>query len=286
MMTEATSLSYRFNCIFSSAFYAGISSERSSQRVFLTVSALLFAVSAAVTVVSCMSMSAMADMPMVGGWTMSMAWMRMPGQTWLRHAASFVGTWIAMMIAMMLPSLVPVLLKHRRSVAWVCQRRLDYLTRLLAIGYFSVWTIVGIALFGVGTALASFEMRTPIVAFEVPVAANLLVLIAGLLQFTSWKSRRLACCRELSRHDTPPPVDPHTAWRQGFRLGVHCSLCCAGLTAVLLVGGIMNFGVMAIIGAAITLERLAPAPRRIAQAIGAVMIVAALVLIGRTIAAV
>jgi hypothetical protein len=48
----------------------------------------------------------------------------------------------------------------------------------------------------------------------------------------------------------------------------------------------MNFGVMAIIGAAITLERLAPAPRRIAQAIGAVMIVAALVLIGRTIAAV
>jgi hypothetical protein len=45
----------------------------------------------------------------------------------------------------------------------------------------------------------------------------------------------------------------------------------------------MNFDVMAIIGAAITLERLVPAYRRIAQAIGAVMIVAALVLIGRTI---
>jgi predicted metal-binding membrane protein len=286
MMTEATSLSNRFDRVFSSAFYAGISSERSSQRVFLTVSALLFAVSAAVTVVSCMSMSAMADMPMVGGWTMSMAWMRMPGQTWLRHAASFVGTWIAMMIAMMLPSVAPVLLKYRRSVAWMCQRRLNYLTTLLAIGYFSLWTIVGIALFGVGTALASFEMRTPLVAFEVPVAANLLVLIAGLLQFTSWKTRQLACCRELSRHDTPLPVDPHTAWRQGFRLGVHCSLCCAGLTAVLLVGGIMNLEVMAIVGVVITSERLAPASRRIAQAIGASMIVAALVLIGRAFAAV
>jgi hypothetical protein len=27
-------------------------------------------------------MSAMGEMPMPGGWTMSMAWMRMPGQTW------------------------------------------------------------------------------------------------------------------------------------------------------------------------------------------------------------
>jgi hypothetical protein len=27
-------------------------------------------------------MSALGEMPMPGGWTMSMAWMRMPGQTW------------------------------------------------------------------------------------------------------------------------------------------------------------------------------------------------------------
>jgi hypothetical protein len=34
-------------------------------------------------------MSAMGEMPMPGGWTMSMAWMRMPGQTWPGAAASF-----------------------------------------------------------------------------------------------------------------------------------------------------------------------------------------------------
>jgi hypothetical protein len=42
-------------------------------------------------------------MPMPGGWTMSMAWMRMPGQTWPGAAASFLGMWVVMMVAMMLP---------------------------------------------------------------------------------------------------------------------------------------------------------------------------------------
>jgi hypothetical protein len=61
--------------------------ERLSQQGFLAVSALLFAVSAALTTVWCASMSAMREMPMPGGWTMSMAWMRMPGQTWPGAAA-------------------------------------------------------------------------------------------------------------------------------------------------------------------------------------------------------
>ena len=55
-----------------------MASERASQHAFFGVSALLFAASAAVTIVWCASMSAMGEMPMPGGWTMSMAWMRRP----------------------------------------------------------------------------------------------------------------------------------------------------------------------------------------------------------------
>jgi len=65
----------------------------------------------------------MGEMPMPGGWTMSMAWMRMPGQTWPGAAASFLGMWIVMMVAMMLPSLVPMLCGDR-SVAWPQRRGL------------------------------------------------------------------------------------------------------------------------------------------------------------------
>src|SRR5579859_6921158 len=80
------------------------------------VSALLFAVSAAVTIGWCASMSAMDGMPMSGGWTMSMAWMRMPGQTWPGAAASFLGMWVVMMVAMMLPSLMPTLWRYRQAI--------------------------------------------------------------------------------------------------------------------------------------------------------------------------
>jgi hypothetical protein len=50
-----------------------MASVRASQGAFFGVSALLFATSAAITIVWCASMSAMGEMPMPGGWTMSMA---------------------------------------------------------------------------------------------------------------------------------------------------------------------------------------------------------------------
>jgi len=46
-----------------------------------TISSLLFATSATVTIAWGSCMAAMGGMPMPGGWTMSMAWMRMPGQS-------------------------------------------------------------------------------------------------------------------------------------------------------------------------------------------------------------
>jgi predicted metal-binding membrane protein len=77
------------------------------------------------------------------------------------------------------------------------------------------------------------------------------------------------------------PADSGTAWRHGLRLGLHCSYCCAGLTAILLVVGVMDLRVMAVVTAAITLERLAPAGARVARAIGVVVVGAGLLLIAR-----
>jgi predicted metal-binding membrane protein len=128
-------------------------------------------------------MSAMGEMPMPGGWTMSMAWMRMPRQTWPGAAASFLGMWVVMMVAMMMPSLLP--------------------------------------------------------------------------------------------------ADAGMAWRHGLRLGLHCSHCCAGLMAILLVIGVMDLRAMAVVAAAISVERLAPAGERVARAIGAVVVGAGLFLIAR-----
>jgi predicted metal-binding membrane protein len=76
-------------------------------------------------------------------------------------------------------------------------------------------------------------------------------------------------------------MDAGTAWRHGLRLGRHCSYCCSGLTAILLVNGVMDLRAMAVVTAAITVERLAPAGERVARAIGAAIVGAGLLLIAR-----
>jgi predicted metal-binding membrane protein len=256
-------------------------SERDSQRAFFGVSALLFAASAAVTMVWCASMSAMGEMPMPGGWTMSMAWMRMPGQTWPGAAASFLGMWIVMMVAMMLPSFVPMLWRYRRAVGRTGETRLGGLTALVGVGYFFVWTVFGMAAFALGVALAAVEMQLPALARAVPIAVGVVVVIAGAVQLSAWKAHHLACCREPPGRGRTLPADAGTAWRHGLRLGLHCSYCCAGLTAILLVIGVMDLRAMAVVTAAITVERLAPRGERVARAIGAVVVGAGLVLIAR-----
>jgi predicted metal-binding membrane protein len=256
-------------------------SERASRRAFLSVAALFFTASAMVTVVWCASMSTMDEMTMSGGWTLSMLWMRMPGQTWLAVAASFLLMWLAMTAAMMMPSLVPMLWRYRQAVVTTEETRVARLTALVSLGYFCVWTVVGMAVFAVGVALAALELRLPVLARAVPTAAGVMVLIAGALQFTAWKSRQLACCRAAEMCGRVSPADVGVAWRHGLRLGVRCGCCCAGLTATLLVFGVMNLCAMCVVMAAITVERLAPGGERAARAIGAIVLGTGLFLLAR-----
>ena len=255
-----------------------VMSTPGAERAFFAASALLFAVSAALTVAWCGSMSGM-GMPMPGGWMMSMAWMRMPGQTWLAAATSFLGMWIVMMVAMMLPSLVPMLQRYRRAVGAAGGRHLDRLTLLAGLGYFSVWTIFGLAVFPIGVTLAEIEMEHAAIARAVPLAIGVVVAIAGALQWTPWKWHHLACCREAPGRGATMSADAATAWQHGLRLGLHCSRCCAGLIAVLLVTGVMDLRAMALVAAAITIERLAPAGKRAAHAIGVLVVGAGMFLI-------
>jgi predicted metal-binding membrane protein len=226
-------------------------------------------------------MSPMGEMPMPDGWAMSMVWMRMPGQTWPGAAASFLGMWVVMMAAMMLPSLVPTLWRYRQAVVNTGETRIDWLTAIVGTGYFFVWTVFGMVAYPLGVALAAVERQQPALARAAPIATGVVVLLAGALQFTTWKARHLACCREPVGHGRTLPVDAATAWQHGLRLGFHCSCCCAGLMAILIAIGVMDLRAMTVMTAAITVERLAPAGERVARAIGAVVVAAGLLLIAR-----
>jgi predicted metal-binding membrane protein len=151
----------------------------------------------------------------------------------------------------------------------------------VGVGYFFVWAVFGMAVFPLGVALAAIEMQQPGLACGVPIAIGVVVLIAGSLQFTAWKARHLACYLEAPGRGRTLPPDAGTALRHGLRLGLHCSHCCAGLIAILLVIGVMDLRAMAVVAAAITVERLAKAGERVMRAIGAVAAGAGLFLIAR-----
>jgi len=261
-----------------------MTSERRSEHPFLVVSVLLFAVSTAVTILWCKSMSTMGKMSMPGGWTMSMAWMRMPGQTWPAAAVSFIGMWVVMMVTMMLPSLIPILWRYRNAVRLTGDMQPGRLTAVVGAGYFFVWTVFGIVVFLLGTTMAAIAMQQPALSRAVPIAVGIAVVIAGAFQFTSWKAYQLACCRNLPGPRRTLLADARTAWQQGIRLGLHCSCSSAGLTTILLVIGVMDLPVMAAVMAAITAERLTPASERVAQIIGGVIVGAGLFLIAQSAA--
>ncbi|HKD55740.1 MAG TPA: DUF2182 domain-containing protein [Steroidobacteraceae bacterium] len=267
--------------------HAIIAARRAPRRVtegaFFAVLGLVFVISAGATIAWCTSMSAMGGMSMPGGWTMSMTWMQMPGQTWLGAAGSFLGMWLVMMVAMMLPSLMPMLLRCRRAIGSRSAARLGRLTARVGAAYFLVWTVFGMAVFPLGMSLAAAEMEQPLLARMVPLAVALVVLIAGVLQFTPWKTRHLVYCREGQACGALLLADSGSAFRHGLRLGLHCCYCCANMTAILLVTGVMDLRAMAAVTAAITIERLVPAGERAAQAIGAVIVAVGLLLGARAL---
>jgi len=203
--------------------------------------------------------------------------------------------WIVMMMAMMLPSLVPTLWRYRRCVRTSRHTRPGRLTTLVGAGYFFVWTVFGMGVFALGAALAEIEMQQPALARAVPILVGVVAVAAGALQFTAWKAHHLACCRTVpafARACVSPSdgkisrkrflsADAVAAWRDGVHLGLHCTGCCAGLTAILLVIGVMDLRAMAVVTAAITIERLAPAGERVARVIGTAVVGGGLFLIVR-----
>ncbi|HEY4254307.1 MAG TPA: DUF2182 domain-containing protein [Roseomonas sp.] len=246
--------------------------------VFLGAAALVFAAGVAATVAGAASMAAMGAVPMPGGWLLSLAWLPICGQDRADVAAAFLGMWAAMLAAMMLPSLVPALWRYRRAIGGAGAARRELLTLLVGAGYGGVWMAVGMATLSLGMALAELALRQPGLARGVPALAGGTMLAARVLQCSGWKARHLARCRAAPVR-LPPGAG--AAWRHGLRLGVHCACSCAGPTAILFAAGVMDLRVMAVVTAAITAERLAPAGVPVARAAGALAIGTGLLAIAR-----
>jgi predicted metal-binding membrane protein len=214
-------------------------------------------------------------MPMPGGWTMSMMWMRMPGQSWAGAITMFLAMWTAMMVAMMLPSAYPMLRNFRRFRDPKGRLGRGAATVWMAAGYFTTWSVVGLVVYPLGVGWDESTMHSSALSAAVPLLTGAGLMLAGALQFSRWKAAGLAQCRDpraccvIGRRVGIGPCFAH-----GLRRGLSCGVCCAGPMVAMLVLGAMNPWVMAGVGAIIALEKLAPDPGPVVRWSGALTILA------------
>jgi predicted metal-binding membrane protein len=229
---------------------------------FIAICVIAFGASVAATAYFCRSMCS--DMEMPGGWTMSMMWMPMRGETWFASATSFLFMWLAMMVAMMMPSALPTFLKVRRQWAFLCW---------MAVGYFVIWSAAGVGIYALGMTFAAVAMRSELFSRTVPWLLGASVIAAGAIQFTRWKMTHLLRCR--SRFGCGIScLRQETSFRLGCNQGVACCLCCAPLLTIQLALGIMNPLVMIVVAMVIAAEKLLRQPAIVARLVGISTIIA------------
>jgi predicted metal-binding membrane protein len=156
----------------------------------------------------------------------------------------FMATWLTMMLAMMFPTIAPMVLAHRMVTRHRGDNALS--SGAFVAGYLSVWTIAGLvplAIFLLFRAYAVAAMGDTSVA----IGAAAVVAVAGVYQFTRWKSRCLHACRTplgfIMTHDFRR--GSRGAFLAGLSHGAYCLGCCWALMTVLLVVGLMNLAWMA-----------------------------------------
>ena len=232
---------------------------------FIFACAVAFCLSVIATIHFCRSMCC--EVPMPGGWTMSMMWLRMPAHTWAASAAGFLSMWLAMMVAMMLPSALPMFLNSRRPVAPDKSTASAGAMSLVASGYFAVWLAAGAVVYGLGVVFAAVAMRSESFSRAAPFLSGAALVIAGGLQFTRWKTSALLRCRVAPGCAAVCPARG-SSFLYGCKQGAACCVCCAGLLIMQLALGAMNPFVMAGIAAIVAAEKLLPRPDRTARVVG------------------
>jgi predicted metal-binding membrane protein len=211
-----------------------------------------------------------------------MAMPQMQGWDAASFALMFV-MWAVMMIAMMTPSAAPMILMFTAVNRRRQKQQAPYVpTSVFLLGYLVVWAAFSGLASAAQWGLHSVSLLSPVmVASTTPVLGGILLLVAGIYQWTPLKHACLSKCRS-------PLGFVLNEWREGrwgaFLMGIkhgsYCTGCCWSLMALLFVAGVMNLLWVAAIGGFILLEKTAPAGQRVGQAAGVLMIAGGVVLLG------
>jgi predicted metal-binding membrane protein len=205
----------------------------------------------------------MEQMDMGGGQMMAMA----PAWT-AGYAALIFVMWAVMMAAMMLPAATPTILLVDALARQ--QANGSRATGLFTAGYLVVWGGFSVLATGLQWGLVRVALLGHDMASASPVLVGVLLIAAGIYQWTPLKQACLAHCRApfdfLTRH-----------WGRGpFRAGLHhgllCLGCCWMLMVLLFAFGLMNLLWIAVLALLVLVEKVLPIGGRMSRVTGVALI--------------
>lgn len=183
--------------------------------------------------------------------------------------------WWAMMIAMMTPSAAPTLLLYTALKRHGSERAsATKLSLIFLVGYLVIWG--GFSLLATGAHWGTEKLGLvdgPMMALASRPAAGLVLILAGLFQFSALKTACLKQCSSpadfLTRHRR---TGSRGALLMGMHHGAYCFGCCWALMALLFVGGIMNLYWIVGLALYVLAEKIVPKPRFFSRLTGAFLI--------------
>jgi predicted metal-binding membrane protein len=214
-----------------------------------------------------------APMPAMPGMDMGAAMAPMFRSWTPAYFAFMFAMWAVMMVGMMTPSAAPMILLYAR----VGRQAAAQARPLAATGWFAGGYLLAWAAFSVVATLGQWGLEraallTPMMASASGVFGGLVLIAAGLYQWTPWKDACLRHCRAPLHF-----IQQHGGFKRdaagslviGFHHGLYCAGCCWALMALLFVGGVMNLLWIAAIAVFVLAEKVVPGGRLLTRLAGA-----------------
>lgn len=192
-----------------------------------------------------------------------------PDLTMGRSAPLFFAMWVSMMVAMMFPAAAPMITMYARTQ----RSKGNGATTLFVASYLILWVIFGVVAFALGALIETFAERSVWVADNWARVGGILLLFAGLYQFSPLKRVCLTKCRN------PLSFLLH-GWRNGrtgaLRMGLHhglyCLGCCWLLFLILVPLGVMNIAAMLVVTVVVFAEKALPWGRGVGELAAVVLV--------------
>lgn len=187
--------------------------------------------------------------------------------------AMLCAMWTVMMAAMMVPAVTPTALMFTRLDRSRRHNHTPYeRTGGFLAGYLILWTGYSLLAGAAQWALQSTGLISDVMAPASNVLGGLLLVGAGVYQWTPLKNACLRHCRSpLSFLMTRWKDGTAGAFWMGLEHGSYCVACCWLLMLLLFVAGVMNLLWMGAITALVLIEKISPAGPWVARMSGALL---------------